>query len=642
MQLEGQLFDQYRFMCLLRSGGMGEVYLAEDEQLHRRVAIKVIWTDTSYYADPITAREAAHLFLREAQAVAQLDHMHILPVYDSGEKTINGVSFMYMVMPFRDKGSFTEWLQKRNKVPSLTTTEVERVVEQAASALQHAHNHQIIHQDVKPSNFLIYSDGEHSNQLHLQLADFGIAKFMTTTNTTQTVRGTAIYMAPEQWDGHPVPATDQYALAIMAYELLTGRPPFTGKNSQHLWHQHYHIRPQPPSAINPNTPQELDAVLLRALEKKPGERFGSISAFAHAFVQASLNSDNSIRAIPQEGEVVTLANHATVARTVPAFNVRLDQRQKKGFKGRAILFLSLIFVLLIGSVSLLYITRVRQSNDDTHAITLADTATVRANTTTLAYVNATSTGQTNVTTTAQVANAQATATTQAGNTNATATAQTQLNATATVQAANATATIQSANASATAATYATAVSGTLALDDNLQDNNQGHNWDTTTIVGGGGCAFINGAYHSSMPQTGYFSPCFAQVPIFSNFSYQVQMTIVKGDQGGIAFRANASTGSFYYFHINRNGRYGLEVYNNDLSSSIISEGSSPAINMGLNQPNLIAIIANGNNLDLYINMQHITSTTDGTYSQGQIGVIADNTGNATDVVFSNIKVWTRY
>src|SRR5437660_11105518 len=132
MRLEGQQFGQYRFLRLLRTGGMGEVYLADDERLHRRVAIKVIWTDTSRYADLEEAKEAARLFLREAQAIAQLDHMHILPVYDSGEESINGVSFMYMVMPFRHEGSFTDWLRKRGKSCLLSLWDIEHIVKQAS------------------------------------------------------------------------------------------------------------------------------------------------------------------------------------------------------------------------------------------------------------------------------------------------------------------------------------------------------------------------------------------------------------------------------------------------------------------------------------------------------------------------------
>jgi len=123
------------------------------------------------------------------------------------------------------------------------------------------------------------------------LADFGVAKFISATaGMSQVSRGTPTYMAPEQWEGHPVPATDQYALAVMAYELLTRRPPFQGGMAQ-LMYQHFHVQPQPPSTFYPRLSQALDAVLLRALAKDPKERFPSVSAFAEAFEQAAQSSE---------------------------------------------------------------------------------------------------------------------------------------------------------------------------------------------------------------------------------------------------------------------------------------------------------------------------------------------------------------
>src|SRR5947209_15452352 len=289
MQLEGHQINQYRFIRLLRSGGMGEVYLAYDEHLDRQVAVKIIRTDTSRYPDTQAARDAARLFLREMQAIARLDHMNILPVYGSGEKSVNGAKLMFMVMPYRRQGSLADWLQKRDTARPLSLKDTERIVKQAANALQHAHNHRIIHQDIKPSNFLIQGEAEHPGQLNLQLADFGVAKLMTTTSESQTIRGTPTYMAPEQWDGHPVPATDQYALAVMAYELLVGRPPFQGGPGQ-VMRQHYLTPPQAPSTLNSRLSPAIDAVLLRALAKQSEERFPSVAAFARAFQEAVQSS----------------------------------------------------------------------------------------------------------------------------------------------------------------------------------------------------------------------------------------------------------------------------------------------------------------------------------------------------------------
>lgn len=636
MLLEGQQFAQYRIVRRLRSGGMGEVYLADDRQLHRHVAIKVIRTDSSFYADDTSLQEVARLFLREAQAIARLDHPHILPLFDYGEEVLDEAPLMYMVMPFRHEGSLADWLHKRGGTRALWPCDVARIIQQAADALQHAHNQYIIHQDVKPSNFLIHGQVDDPSQLNVQLADFGVAKFMTTTSESQVIRGTPIYMAPEQWEGHALPETDQYALAIMAYELLTGRPPFIGNNHQHLWRQHRYAPPRSPRAINPSVPKDLDTVLFRALAKSPRQRYGSIVAFAEAFRHAVHNSGNIIPIDPTE-EAIALMDASPIEPTVavpkPKKVVSLPSAKEKSI-GKFIFFSILIAMLLIGSAAFFYLAPF-VGNTQPSANHTSGQKNIASTNTAIAVTNTTATVQSKATGTAQ-ANATATATTA----NATATDIAQMNATATAQAAiaNATATAQ---INATATVYATTIAyaGAPLIADPLQDNSQNYNWDTTSIEGGGGCTFTQGAYQASMPQKGYISACFAQATNFSNFAYEVQMKIIKGNQGGIAFRANATTGSFYYFHINTHGEYALEVYTSYNSTKLITKNTSSAIKTGLNQTNLITVAASGNIFTLFINMEQIISVSDNTFSQGQIGVVAENTGDNTAIVFSNLKVW---
>ncbi len=289
MSLEGTHLGNYQLLRPMGSGGMGEVYLAEDTRIHRQVAIKVIREEVAPYPDANTSKEAARLFQREMKAISQLDHPHILPLFDFGEETVNRTKLTYMVMPFRQEGSLADWLQERGSAQMLSPQEVAHFVSQAADALQHAHDHQLVHQDVKPSNFLMRRRSGHPSHPDLPdllLADFGIAKFTTATATvSQSIRGTPAYMAPEQWDGQPVAATDQYALAVMAYQLLTGRPLFLGGPGQ-VMRQHFLAQPQPPSTLNPRIPSALDAVIVRALAKQPEERFASIAEFARAFQQA--------------------------------------------------------------------------------------------------------------------------------------------------------------------------------------------------------------------------------------------------------------------------------------------------------------------------------------------------------------------
>ena len=286
MSLEGQQIHRYRIVRLLGSGGMGDVYLAEDPRIEQQVAIKVIRAEASPYPDTQDSQEVARLFQREARAIAKLDHPHILPLYDYGEERMGNMTVIYLVMPYRREGSLSDWLRQRGQAGLLAPQDVSHFVGQAANALQHAHDHQIIHQDVKPSNFLLRHRQETPTRPDLLLADFGIARVSTTTaSASQSIRGTPTSMAPEQWEGHPVPATDQYALAVMAYELLTGRPPFQGAPGP-LMYQHLTMLPPPPSSVNPQLSGELDAVLLHALAKRPEQRFVSIMTFANAFQQA--------------------------------------------------------------------------------------------------------------------------------------------------------------------------------------------------------------------------------------------------------------------------------------------------------------------------------------------------------------------
>src|SRR6266568_1869137 len=309
MSLEGQQLGRYRLIQLIGSGGMGEVYLAQDPGINRQVAIKVVRVETADYTrggtDTIPGmrsvrgvgtmglQDAARMFQREAKAIAMLDHPGILPLYDYGEQSMNGAMLTYLVMPYREEGSLANWLQKGG-FQLLSVEGVEQMLQQAAAALQYAHDHQVVHQDVKPSNFLIRTSREHPKRPDLLLTDFGIAKLsMLTIRASQSIRGTPTYMAPEQWEGHPVPATDQYALAVMLYELLTGRPPFRGTPMQ-MMYAHVNTQPQAPSTLNPRLSTVIDSVVLRGLAKKPEERFPSIIAFGFAFRQALRSIDPSI------------------------------------------------------------------------------------------------------------------------------------------------------------------------------------------------------------------------------------------------------------------------------------------------------------------------------------------------------------
>src|SRR5579883_1297990 len=253
MPFEGREFNHYRVLRLIGSGGMGEVYLAADTRIRRQVAVKIMRIEESL-DDTEEMKDTLRLFLREATAIAGLDHPNILPLYDYGEDSIDTIHFAYLITPYRAEGSLANWLRKRAQNPQtrqLTLQQVAHIIQEAGKALQYAHDHQVIHQDIKPANFLIRSDAENSEYPGLQLADFGIARLTSaTSHSSQHVRGTPTYMAPEQWAGQAVFASDQYALGIMTYELVTGNPPFRGAPMQ-IMYAHLQTPAQSPRELNP-------------------------------------------------------------------------------------------------------------------------------------------------------------------------------------------------------------------------------------------------------------------------------------------------------------------------------------------------------------------------------------------------------
>lgn len=302
MSLEGKQLGRYHLRQLIGSGGMGEVYLAEDVQVRRQVAAKVIRIEEAQPGNESTA-SALRLFLREATAIARLDNPNILPLYDYGEERRDNAHFAYLITPYRSEGSLVNWLRRRSQDQNtwqLTLKQVVHIIQQAADALQYAHEQQVVHQDVKPANFLIRNRSEGDEYPDLQLADFGIALLVsTTTSASQNLRGTPVYMAPEQWAGKAVFASDQYALAVMAYELLAGRTPFQG-SAMNMMYAHLHEQPKSPREFNSLLPAAINDVLQRALAKSPADRFASVAAFASAFQAAFQNIDanTTLRMLP--------------------------------------------------------------------------------------------------------------------------------------------------------------------------------------------------------------------------------------------------------------------------------------------------------------------------------------------------------
>src|SRR3989442_9649806 len=258
----GQQLGTYQLIQLLGQGHWGSVYLGEHVHLHTQAAIKVLhgpWADSEVEG-----------FLGEARTLAHLRHPHIVRVLDFGVQ--EGTPFF--VMEYAPGGTLRQLHPKGMRLPLQT---VVSYVKQVASALQYAHEQRLIHRDLKPENLLLGHDQQ------IWLSDFGLAMVAHSTRSqpSQQTAGPLAYMAPEQLQGHPTPASDQYALGVMVYEWLCGERPFSGPLTELAVKQVL----APPPALSekvPTLPVVVEQVVRQALAKDPEQRFASVQAFALA------------------------------------------------------------------------------------------------------------------------------------------------------------------------------------------------------------------------------------------------------------------------------------------------------------------------------------------------------------------------
>lgn len=637
MFLTGKRIGRYYLQSLIEQGGMGDIYLALDTHLQRRVAFKVIKTAPAAHANTVAINEAVDLFKREANAVTLLDHPHILPLYDYGEQTFEGMLLTYIVMPYRPEGTLADWISERSRSGPITVYEAAHFLRQAASALQFAHDHGIIHRDVKPSNFLIMSNKQRPDRPDVQLADFGVAKFMRAISTpTGIIRGTPLYMAPEFWRGATVPASDQYALALMIYEMITGSNPFQGDGPEQLFYQHMYVEPPPPSELNPAISVEIDAVLLRALSKNPAHRYDSVAAFAKAFRQA-LVQKNAVTPAPvnktqkavmlESADVIERTHPARPLKPLPPLGGKRPDRNKRKF-----FIFALAILLVFSGVSIVVYSTLHQAN----GIKQVAYSSPLQSETAIGRIHASQTAGANQNLTATSIAKNATATTVAAVATSVSATQTAVSNTKTAVAG---ATAIAATATAQAYNNFLKV-GPNQQGDSLQSSNTGFNWDTINAPSGVSCAYSQGAYHAGDPKSNDFSVCFEhQYSTLTDFACQVSMTIVKGDIGGVAFRADPVSGTYYYFYIDTKGNYGLALVNSFTQEPPLDQGFSSAIHTGLNQANLVAVVVKGNDIMVFVNMQLILHTTDSSNTVGNIGVVGQDVNNATDVSFSDMQIW---
>jgi serine/threonine-protein kinase len=305
--LIGTVFDgRYRIVRKLGAGGMADVYLAEDQELGRPVAIKIL-NDRHAADDQFIER-----FRREAKNAAGLSHPNIVSIYDRG--TAEGT--YYIAMEYLDGRSLKEMIVGRGPAPVKTAIDYAR---QILAAVGFAHRNGIVHRDIKPHNVLVSPEGR------LKVTDFGIARSGASQMTeVGSIIGTAQYLSPEQARGSPVDQTsDLYSVGVVLYEMLTGQVPFMGDTPLEIAMKHLSAVPTPPSELRPEVPHDLDLVVLRALAKNPDERYQTADEFDRDLAQVaeglpvSAETSDAATAVLSGSGILAAAPTAVVTRPVP-------------------------------------------------------------------------------------------------------------------------------------------------------------------------------------------------------------------------------------------------------------------------------------------------------------------------------------
>lgn len=596
----GQQVGDYRLLRLLGGGGFGQVYMAEHVRNHSQVAVKILQAR-------LTRSEDLKAFINEARTF-RLKHPHIVPLLDFG---VADNDVPYLVMEYAPRGTLRERHPVGTQV-SLPT--VVSYVNQVASALQYAHDLYLIHRDVKPENMLVGANDD------IMLTDFGIAtvahnSYTLTKNQQEGIGGTVSYMAPEQLEGKPRPASDQYALGVLTYEWLSGRRPFQGTPMEVMMQQ---MAAQPASLsqrVSMVTP-EVELVVFTALAKDPRQRFGSIKAFATALTEVSqLYRSFPLSTSPSPHSVLPLPSMATMAEanaaafgfssytepvshtpstpsekqatyytepvshtpsTPPGRKATWPQSpQRKGFSWVLIMLLVILVLLVSGGATLAYIS-LNSNNAKMHVASSVPRATV---TPTPPELNTDPAGFYNWVTSRRPASVQSFADTTLG-------------------------------------------------------------WGTAN-----GCGFVNGNYQVSAQSSAnsvILNSCLAEQTNYIDFIYQVDLKMTRGETAGLIFRKNTVLNADYLFEVNADNTYFLNSSTPSLSAQ---NGLIPktAFSGQVTGTLTLTVITRGHDIYLFINKHFLAHASDATSSSGQIGLFVDaqptDQGGAI-ATFSNLGVWT--
>ncbi|MFD1663664.1 serine/threonine-protein kinase [Streptomyces caeni] len=286
----GRRIAGYRIEEEVGRGGMAVVYRARDLRLGRTVALKLL-------APELTRNDTfRRRFTHESRVAAAIDHPHIVPVYEAGET--DGV--LYIAMRYVAGRDLRHLLDREGPLPLAT---VLRIAAQVASALDAAHDHGLVHRDVKPGNILVAQGTDSDHPEHVYLTDFGLTKkslSLSGFTTAGQIVGTLDYVAPEQISGKPVDGRcDVYGLGCVVYEALAGRPPFRREDDMALLWAHQYDEPPPLTGQRPDLDASVDRVFAKALAKDPDDRYGSCLAFVSALRAAATGVSRSGRPATQ-------------------------------------------------------------------------------------------------------------------------------------------------------------------------------------------------------------------------------------------------------------------------------------------------------------------------------------------------------
>ncbi len=363
----GITLGSYEIIEAIGEGGMARIYRGYHAGLNRYAAIKVV--NWGLQEDP----EFTERFRREAQAIATLRHPNIVQIYDFGEH----VSGYYMVMEYIAGGDLAILMNEAKENQALLAQDkIIRTIKEIAAALDYAHEHDVIHRDVKPSNVMINKDGQSI------LADFGLVMLPAQSSqaTLGTTLGTPHYVAPEQAisSAAAVPASDIYSLGVILFEMTTGQVPFDDESPLSVALKHVSDMPPAPTSINSNIPQEVENVILKALAKEPGDRFVIASDLAHA-LEAAWGDGNNLQGqfmapppvpagVPAAADVpkMTLPNAAAVAPITADSTSHADDKASKFSKllgwplmliiGLAGIFIGALAIFFFNNSGLAYAT----------------------------------------------------------------------------------------------------------------------------------------------------------------------------------------------------------------------------------------------------------------------------------------------